>query len=211
MNCILYLLLLSSFPEIGETIPSGPFSYPGQNPREIIIVDPTSSPLLTQAKERILLKIDPLASEEEILINTVHFVREELFDLMKCDETNVWKFIIARSDEEELPEIPLDAFLKEKLGVCRHIALTTTYLLDALIEKEKLKGELFFIREQTPFGRHAWTLLLTETAAWHIDAYWGIIENGKTDAGFARLCQKYGKRVMEEQKLRWEDDKNNFF
>ncbi|NGX60388.1 MAG: hypothetical protein KR126chlam3_01561, partial [Chlamydiae bacterium] len=95
-----------------------------------------------------------------------------------------------------------------------HIALTTTYLLDALIEKKKLKGELFFIREQTPFGRHAWTLLLTETAAWHIDAYWGIIENGKTDAGFARLCQKYGKRVMERQKLRWQsqvDDENNFF
>lgn len=198
MIFLLSFLFLSCFPEINDMIPEGPFSYPGQNPREIIIVDPSNAPLLKEATQNLVVRL-----EKDILQTTLQFVREELFDIMNCDDETVWALIDQNSEGKLEPEIPLELFLKEKVGVCRHIALTTTYLIDHLIKKEILTGEVFLIREQTPFGRHAWTLLLTEEGAWHLDAYWGILENGRTDEGFFKLCRKYGTRVMERQKQRW--------
>jgi len=194
---IFFLLLSLSFPAVEETIPEGPFSYPGQSPREIIIVNPNEAPILEGATQDLLVQV-----EEEILHKTLAFVREELFDLDLCDEDKLWSFI---EETGLFPEIPLDVFLDAKIGVCRHFALTATYLIEQLIREGVLKGEVFLIREDTPFGRHAWTLFLSEQGAWHIDAYWGVLENGKTDAGFSKLCHKYGRRVMESQKKRYEN------
>jgi|GEM_PF-3150162 len=195
---LFFSLLLLFFPPIEEVIPEGPFSYPGKSSREVIIVDPNHAPLLDRATQSLLQQV-----EKDILQKTLCYVKEELFDLDLCDEDTLWNFI---AETEMFPEIPLDVFLDAKIGVCRHFALTATYLIEQLIRKGVLKGEVFLIREDTPFGRHAWTLFLSEHSAWHLDAYWGVLENGKTDAGFSKLCHKYGMRVMQKQKLRWENE-----
>lgn len=197
MTFFLSLVLTLFFPPIEETIPEGPFSYPGKSPREVIIVDPNHAPLLEKATQNLLQQV-----EEDILKKVICYVQEELFDLEISNETELWDLI---ERQEAFPEVSLEVFLDAKIGVCRHFALTATYLIEQLIQEGILKGEAFLIREDTPFGRHAWTLLLTDRGAWHLDAYWGVLENGKTDAGFSKLCHKYGKRVMEKQKQRYED------
>lgn len=203
MNLLLPLFLLFSLSEIEETIPNAPFVYPGKHPREVILFDPPNSPRLQEAKSQFFEKLRPSFSEAEILVTLIDFIRDEVFDLTKCDNKILSNLL---GDTSKEPEIPIDYFIEQRIGVCRHIALVTTYFVDQLIKENMLSGEVFFIRENLPYGRHAWTLLLTETGAWHIDAYWGSLENAKTDAGFLNLCRKYGKRVMDTQKLRWSHD-----
>lgn len=198
MNLLLSLLLLTTFPEIDEKIPAGPFCYSGATKREVIVVDPEHSPLLKKACEDLQNAITG-----DAILQTYTFVGDHLFDINSQTGEKVHQLI--RNFGDENCEIPLDAFLEEKSGVCRHIALTTTFLLQTLIDQNILEGEVFLIRDMTPFGRHAWTLLLTKDAAWHLDPFWEILEDGKTGAGFSHLCKKYGERTMQRQKARWED------
>lgn len=200
MSLLLSIILLSTFPKIDQAIPEGPFSYPGQSIREVITVDPDNSPLLQQACTKLKEQL-----EGDILLKTLLFVQENLFDDTRCTNENLSHLIQNFGGGQLEPDIPLEVFLEEKTGVCRHIALTTTYLINDLIREGLLSGNVYLIREQTPFGRHAWTLFLTDNAAWHLDPYWGLLEDGKTRAGFSHLCKKYGKKTMEQQKVWWEN------
>ncbi|NGX37577.1 MAG: hypothetical protein K1000chlam2_00733 [Chlamydiae bacterium] len=196
-------LVLLTFPAIADTIPDGPFSYPGLYSREVIVVDPENSPLLENAYLDLKSQLHETFTEKDILQTTLLYVRENLFDLELCTDQNVIRFLLQFMDKG--PEIPLETFLEKKIGVCRHLALTTTYLLERLTKDRLLDGKAYLIREQIPSGRHGWTLFLSQSGAWHLDSYWEILENGKTDAGFFHLCQKYGKRTMERQQLRWQN------
>lgn len=200
MSCILALVLLSTFPKIDQAIPEGSFSYPGQSIREVITVDPEDSPLLQKACTDLKRSL-----EKTILSKTLQFVQENLFERDCCTEENLRHLLQNFGNGQPDPDISLEVFLEEKTGVCRHIALTTTYLINHLIKEGFLEGSTYLIREQTPLGRHAWTLFLSKDAAWHLDPYWGILEDGKTRAGFSQLCKKYGKKTMERQKVWWED------
>lgn len=203
MNLILSALLFLT-PIIDEAIPEGPFRYPGSRPREVIMVDPENSPRLDQAYRELEQRLEGL-TEEQILETVFWYVREELFDLSLCNERLVQLFIHSLYPDETEPEISLETFLEYKIGVCRHTALATTCLVDRLVKEGWLDGEALLIRANCPTGRHAWTLFLSEEGAWHLDSLWGIFENGKTGAGLSKLCDNYGKRIMNEQKKRWEN------
>jgi len=205
MNFLLCLLLFL-FPPIQETIPNGPFTYPGSSIREVIVLDPANSPLLEKAYENLQNELSLDNSEWEILQITSLYVRQQIFDLSLCDKKRVHSLIQRNYPNEQSPSISLETFLKEKTGICRHIALTTTYLIDRLIKDGWLIGTAFLIRENLFNERHAWTLLLSEEGAWHLDSFWNVLENGKTPSGFSHLCKKYGKDVMDRQKNRWEND-----
>ena len=196
--------LLFLTPIIDEAIPQGPFIYPGSRPREVIVVDPEKSPLLDQAYRDLEQRLSEKFSEEQILETVFLYVRDELFDLRLCKERLVQQFIYSLYPDEAEPEIPLETFLEYKIGVCRHTALATTCLVDRLVKEGWLQGKALLIRSNCPAGRHAWTLFLSEEGAWHLDSLWGIFENGKTGAGLSQLCDNYGKRIMNEQKKRWE-------
>lgn len=176
-----------------EQIPPEPFAYSGKGPREVILFDKDRAPHFDQALATLLSRLDEEATEQEILETTTCFVRDELFD----QSTPIEPLI------DEGGEIPLETFLETRTGLCRHYALTTTLLIDQLIKGGKLDGEVYLIREETPKGRHGWTLFLSEEGAWHLDPYWDLLKNGKEEKDFLGLCQKYGKRTMEKQKLRW--------
>lgn len=182
---------------LNETLPKGPVAYVGKGPREIILLDPDNSPLLKQAVDSFIMQLPKHIPEEEIINELVHYIAYELFDPSLCNEDFVFSFI------SEKKEMPLEAFIEAKAGICRHIALTTVYFLEKCVEKDVLDGKAFLIREDIPSGRHGWALFLTKNSAWHIDAYWGFAIDGKNSSGFKRLCQKYGKRVMDKQKTRW--------
>ena len=199
----LILFFLSLFPLIEETIPEGPFLYRGKAPREVLVIDPGNSPLLDLAIERLLELLPNPCTELEVIETTHRFIREELFDRENSSPEAISHLI---QIEEE---IPLERFLEERMGICRHFALTTTLLLDRLTKIGKIEGTAMLIREETPFGRHGWTLFLTETSAWHVDPYLDILKDGKNEKDFLSLCQKYGKRTMEKQKVRWCDGNRN--
>lgn len=203
MNLILSAIFFLH-PIIQESIPEGTFAYPGAGPREVILVDPDQSPLLEKAYLDIKAELKAGMTEEQILKTTCHYLREELFDLNRCNERVVAALIQTLHPNESEPEISLETFLEHKTGVCRHIALTSTYLVNRLIKEGFLNGEAFLIRENCSIGRHAWTLYVSSEGAWHLDSLWGVLENGKTSAGFSQLCNKYGKRTMNDQKKRWE-------
>ena len=188
---------------MGETIPEGPFCYEGQQPREIITVDPIASPLLNEGYQKLLGQIGAEDSEEEILRKVGHFVCNTLFSLDLCTEENTKQLIESVAPLAKEPEISIETFIDAQTGVCRHLALASTYLTNRLIDEGLLKGTCFLIRDQTHGGRHAWTLYLSGTGAWHLYPLWGFLENGKTEEGFIHLCQRYGKRTMERQKKRW--------
>lgn len=195
------LLLLALLP-IDEAIPDEAFCYLGKYEREVITFDPSNCPAFDKAYQNLREHLTDLESEEDILLTTLDYVQRELFDLSLCTNPRVLEMI----SEDGRKEIPLDAFLQEKQGVCRHIALCVTLLLHQLIDEEVLDGEVYLIREDLSWGRHAWTLLITKQSAWHLDAYQGIFEDGKTRAGFSNLCQKYGRDVMQRQSTRWKHD-----
>lgn len=204
MNLILPIALLL-LPAIEEQIPEGAFVYPGAGPREVILVDPEHSPLLEKAFVGLKEQLCDDFSEYQILQTTCLYIREEIFNLDDCNEWSVQKLIQSLYPDEKEPQISLEAFLEQKTGVCRHIALTATYLIHRLIKEGWLEAEALLIRANSPYGRHAWTLVLTEAGAWHLDCLWQILENGKTSAGFSKLCHNYGKRTMDEQKKHWEN------
>lgn len=195
-------LLFLAFVVLEERIPDEAFCYPGKYDREIITFHPESSPVFEKTYQELRNQLWYGQSEEEILLTTVNFVQQEAFNLALCTNPQVVKMIIGDGRKE----IPLDAFLEKRQGVCRHIALCVTLLIHRLIEEEVLHGTAYLIRENLPWGRHAWTLFLSEKGAWHLDAYYGVLENGKSRAGFSSLCQKYGKEVMQRQSRRWKND-----
>lgn len=200
---LLAIFLLTHFAQLGETIPEGPFQYRGKLPREIITCDPAHSPILEAKYKEWVEEVRGANGEEQILHQLLTYLRAKTFSIEECTPAKVIRWIETNYKESKEAEIPLDAFLEARLGVCRHTALTTTYFLDRMVKEGRLQGKPFLIREELPFGRHAWTLLLTEQGAWHIDTLWGVIANGKTKVGYQRLCSLYGKGVMERQKLRW--------
>ncbi|MBS0629030.1 MAG: hypothetical protein JSS30_02255 [Verrucomicrobia bacterium] len=203
MNLILSTIFFL-MPILQESIPDGPFQYPGSAPREIILVDPEFSPLMDKAFADLSKHLDRSFSEEKIIELVFLYVREVLFDLNLCNEQQVRTLIHSIHPNEKEPEMALEIFLEHKTGLCRHIALTSSCLINRLIKDRWLHGEVFLIRENCPRGRHAWTLFLSKDGAWHLDSLWGVLENGKTSAGFSRLCDNYGKRIMNEQKKKWE-------
>lgn len=191
----IFLCILAAYLSLGETIPDGPFAYEGKYPREILTVDPKNTPLLDAAYKTLKERIRKSDEEEKILETVLLLVRDELFERERSQE------VFSNITAEE--EIPLETFLENKIGICRHFALTTTLLIDRLIKEEILIGEVKLIREETPFGRHGWTLFTSGSGRWHIDPYLDSMENAKNSIGLLRLCQKYGKQTMK----RYEEEK----
>jgi len=204
MNFII-ALLLSLLPQIDEEIPEGAFTYPGLHPREIIVLDPDRSPLLKQGYFQLKSQLHLEWTEKKVLQSVLTFVKTTLFNPDTCSERKTVQLIHELYPDEFQPEIPLETFIEEKTGVCRHIALATTYYLHELAKDGWLEGTAYLIRDEIPLGRHAWTLFLSNESAWHLDAYWGLLEDGKTEEGYKKLSRFYGVETMKRQAQRWTD------
>lgn len=183
------LFLLIALTPMDETLPDGSFSYPGQNRREVILFDPDNSPHFDAAYQRLTSQITPEMEEVEIL-QTVGELIETLFDREKGSPQSIYSFAGTR-------EVPLDAFLEEKIGICRHYALVAALFLKRLSNEGWIDGEARLIRRDIPDRRHGWCLFLSEDHAWHFDPLWGILEDMRTETGTLRLYQRYGKKAID--------------
>jgi len=180
-----------------ENLSSHPTVSIGSSPagRELIILDPKNSPLLNEAYRHILTQLStcPSLSLKEKLSWIAAFVREKVFDPQRSTEENLERFVQKWEDTHPLsaftptlhgglvPVIPIDDFIAAKVGICRHLALVTTYVVDRLIQETPYfpLGKVFSMRDviHTSFeeGGHAWTLYVSPEESWHIDSLWGIL------------------------------------
>lgn len=189
---------------LDDEIPDPPFVYKGTFPRELIAYDQKTSFVIDTYVDHFISMIPTDSSIEFILQKLIHFVVFTIFDPRLCNENDTEKLIQKFcTPANEYPEMSLEIFLKARTGLCRHISLCATLLLDKLIKKDLIKGKVFFIRAETPQGRHAWSLFISEKTVWFIDPYWRILEDATTLTGWQILCERYGEKTMEQQRFRW--------
>jgi hypothetical protein len=162
--------------------------------RELFYFDPTNSPLLEAHATTLISLIPENASTLHKLDCVLDYIRATIFELKTCHEGAVKKFIQRRK------LISIEEFIQNKIGVCRHLAFVSTYLLDQLIEHHLLSGKVHYIRDIIPQGGHAWSLFIDFTGKmWHLDPLWNVIQSLSDPAEFEILCDLYGQAAMERQ------------
>lgn len=169
--------------------------YVGGGTAEFIEFDPKNSPLLQKIGEEFIAKIskDP-KPVSEVLTDLVNYIRDEV--LAKPEN--------GLDSDAIRPFIPIDKFLEKKLGVCRHFAFVTTYILQQMIERGILKGQCYIATDKLKGrGYHAWSILLTESEAWNIQTYWNKIIDGEDEQNASFLRMNHGVEKMEQYKADW--------
>lgn len=197
-------------------------SFGSTKTREILLLDPTSY-LLDFHYEKLKEKLQSLQQENGKLSNKQIFkqinkyVKNEIFffkPAKKKERKEKIKSITENKpkvkwDKKTIPVVTIDEFIKKGVGVCRHHALTSAYLLDRLAKEENpiLKGRVFQIRDflnRQRGGAHTWNFFIIENGEnenqekWHIDSYWNIAKKFKESEKY--LIKKYGQEAIEHEK-----------
>lgn len=137
--------------------------------RETLLLDIDHSPLL----EELYLKWRGELKESEargVLENLNHYLRTFVFDLSLCKREAVIKLVGGAK------ALPLEYFIENKTGVCRHFSLTAYYFLERMRKEDFLpiiSNEI--ICKDLGSGRHAWVSVELKDGSFHFDPYWGIL------------------------------------
>lgn len=183
--------------------------------REMIILDAENSSLLKEHFNKLLAVIKNIDSKDDIAILTsiTRYIKKEIFDKTENLIKNVEEFSKTYAalnpantigyKGNYIPLIPIDAFIKERIGVCRHHALVTNYMIDGLIKKTILKGDVKAIRDNLDRGGgHIWNVFLsTDGKKFIIDAMWGLVKE-INECSAESLNQYYGAECMRRQSIR---------
>lgn len=205
------------------------------NNREILVMDPNHSPALAKHFNKLLIIIQNAQAanggdiSEEAILNLVRdYVRHRIFtsrnDPQLIAKVNGfvqyyqndpnWPKAEFKSSQGkfQVPIIPIDEFILSGLGVCRHHALVTSYLLDRLTKEPKgapiLQGTVQHMRDNIPlnkdqFGGHVWVTFISSKPSkkrWHIDTLWREIIDFSKPQGIAYLkLRGYGELAIENQ------------
>jgi hypothetical protein len=200
-----------------EHISTAPVACVGSVPagREVILLDPARSPLLESAYRDLtaqLLCARAKLSERDALHAVAQYVSRTVFDSASCTEGRVNEIVrharqtTAAKDGSSVPVLPIDAFIRERAGVCRHLALVTAYFLDRLSKDSAMRlcfprGQTYYVRDMVPGGGHAWTLFIPAHAcsAWHVDALWGAVCDAADERNLPALRAAYGADAIDAE------------
>lgn len=188
----------------------------GNLDREVLLLDPKNSPLLDKhvhkLSQELIKLIEGGQSEREVLKALHDYIRREIFPSCKSltilEDTDAYLEKCKKNFSINLAEtpilfIPLDEFIKagNTVGVCRHHALATVYILDKLAKKKKpiIRGEACHVRSEVPGGAHVWAAFKTKQAVYHIDTLWNVFGSLSDEKFYAQLIEKYGKEALERQ------------
>jgi hypothetical protein len=150
-------------------------------------------------KKHVRNQIFPSCTDKSVVKNVDNFVK-------KYKQDNPDKCITVRNDS--IPIISIDEFIEKGLGVCRHHALITAYLLDRLIQEQGGKlvplGIVQHMRDNLDKGgAHVW-INFTEVSKrkWHIDTLWNLgLEFTNPKSKISKfLAEKYGPKTMKNQR-----------
>jgi hypothetical protein len=182
----------------------------------VILLDPKNSPLLNHHFNEIVKIIsEKIPIEKEICKIIAKYVRDKIFPAEHASKLKA--FMITKQWDKTIPKIkikdtrvlaiPIDSFISEKLGVCRHHALVTAYIMDGLTKlcsnktnRPYLSGNVQIIRDNLKSGgAHAWTAYTTKTNMIHIDTLWNIISDFSNAKNREKLERIYGAEVILRQ------------
>lgn len=166
--------------------------------RELFYFDPTNSPLLKEHAMRLIAQIPQNATTLEILTLVLDYIRTIIFEMELCHEPTVRRFIAKRRF------LSIEEFIQNKIGICRHFAFVSTYLLDQLLENKILSGNVHYIRDiiSSPFaaGGHAWSLFLDSNGTiWHLDPLWNVLQDLTDPVQLNFLYDLYGQDAIKRQ------------
>ncbi len=171
-----------------------PIAFVAADPlcREIISLDPSSSPTLDRHCEELIVRLKQEARSfrkgqiplHHALYLIAQYLKNELFSPTFCYEASIDTFKEAWAEDKErtffdftvtkggdyFPVIPLDEFAQARVGVCRHIALAAAYILDKIANGPNASllppGRTHLVRDIVPTvksgGAHAWTLFIPD-------------------------------------------------
>ena len=126
--------------------------YLGGGPREAIVVDPKygSVPeLYNEAKQ--LAEQRPGKTKHQAIKSAYDTIQ----DTLEYDEEEVQKIVSNYSAKNDV-KLPLDKFIEEGFGLCRHQALATGAVLEQFQEEGYLTGDISIDRNRDEGYGHAW-------------------------------------------------------
>ncbi|NDD59219.1 MAG: hypothetical protein EBZ47_08240 [Chlamydiae bacterium] len=196
--------------------------------REMIAFDPSHSTALDQFYTQnfrdnpFFKKNRELTKQLALMVRTIHLAfrgvsdehPEQLVDAYIARwkrenpfEENPASYFIS-SDGRLTPIIPLDTFINEKIGVCRHLSLITGYCITRA-QKEfpelfSCQGKILHMRSSLEGGQgHAWTWFQPNngTSMIHLDPMWDeviVLDSGSEDDYSSKpYIQELKKRVKQ--------------
>jgi hypothetical protein len=201
----------------------------GASIREVIILDPEESILSNMHFKSILQAIEKFEkthekwNDAEIFSIVLDYVRTIIFNSGQNERSKkVERFISSKKLDKDMPQIRIknaivpainiDEFLGSRIGVCRHHAMITAYILDGLTKQTSLKtgkpflyGIVQIIRDNLPKrGAHAWVTMINSTSRIHIDTLWNKCVDFSTSEGIESLKLIYGDVPINNQLLKVE-------
>ena len=200
---------------------SSPVSSMGSNTtREVILLDSKKSPFLNDTFVELSNSLASQAkvkgsalTEEEVVQSVYTFVQEKIFNKNPRDFEPLRKKMASSPNTEkvlvdgsEITCILLDDFAKAGIGVCRHQALATAYLIHRLTTGPTplLKGIVQQMRDTIDrtrvIGVHVWVSYVNHEQRMHIDTLWKVFERDFTTPNSKSSIETlYGNKAYQNE------------
>lgn len=207
--------------------------------REMILLEAGNTPLLNQHYNTFLKQLNRLQKDNQILSSEViidhliHYMNIYIFPTWNKDSVEFEKIIkefeIIHSDnkiyhktyKKSVAVIPIEYFIENKMGVCRHHGIVAGYILDRLVREQKgiliVEGTVQIIRDNITkgnlrIGAHVWVAFTESTGKkWHIDTLWRLAVQLDTPENKEYLSAAYGAEAIENElkKIKYIQKKSN--
>lgn len=171
---------------------------------EILLLDPEDSPLLSAYYEwnKEAFALAALKGAPALFCTISGVLHKEIF----TNDEGPRKGVALVREKWGHPCIPLDVFIDNHSGVCRHFVLAASYFL-ACMQSECLLPfpplEIRIVRENLIYGgRHAWL----QVGHWHFDPYWKLIADMTDTMHREFLYHVYGPVGIDNYKVLGERD-----
>lgn len=132
---------------------------------------------------------------EFVLADLLHYLRTTLFNLSLCNKSTVDELVKQAGTQM----VPIEFFVQQKTGVCRHFALVAYYFFEKMGEEGQLPISSVdltraFVSVEGHEGRHAWVTLFMDHGkrSFHFDPFWGIIIDMSNPLAQETLNKAYG-------------------
>lgn len=164
-----------------------PVASVGETPfnREVVVLDAQSAVLMALYKNfKESLCVEVLPSDPGNLLRSLDNWMNQIFSkrdvkalVAQWQESKSLQSSVrsTKNGEKSTPLIPIDYFIENKTGTCRHFTLLGLYMLQKAIDDGLIYGEVYYVRADLQGGRgHAWMMFKEPSPsanAWVVDLF----------------------------------------
>lgn len=186
--------------------------------REIILLDPKNSPLLQKKYQSFVVYLKNYLAEQnkdklspdEFLRFVCAFMDQKVFPIRSLNLEEKVENIIKEGQKNpqflkigKMPCLPIDHFIKEKVGVCRHHSLVAAYLVDKFIKENSeccdFKGKVQMMRDNIEGGAHVWVSLICDKGKTFILDTANNVKDDLQNPKFPRRLDFIGPNALKRQ------------